>query len=108
MHCRCEIMAQLGHPLANLQRDGRIDGGVEIPRSILMECTVRSKRSGTGNFGGSDTKEFETRKIDALIATGLNWAGLRRLRDDGVLLSSQSEMGRTYDHRKFAPLCPKF
>jgi hypothetical protein len=44
-----------------------MDRGVEIPRSTLMERIVRSKPSGTGNFGGSDTKEFETRKIDAQI-----------------------------------------
>ena len=44
-----------------------MDHGVEIPRSILMERIVRWNPSGTGNFGGSDTKEFETRKIDAQI-----------------------------------------
>jgi hypothetical protein len=44
-----------------------MDRGVEIPRSILMECIDRSNPSGTGNFGGWDTKEFETRKIDAQI-----------------------------------------
>jgi hypothetical protein len=44
-----------------------MDRGVEIPRSTRMECIVRSNPSGIGNFGGSDMKEFETRKIDAQI-----------------------------------------
>ena len=38
-----------------------------MPRATLTECLMRSKPSGTGNCGGSDATEVETRKIEAQI-----------------------------------------
>lgn len=41
--------------------------GVVMPRATLTECLMRSTPSGTGNCGGSDTNELETREIEAQI-----------------------------------------
>jgi hypothetical protein len=48
------------------ERKARRSGG-ETPRETLTEWLIRSKPSGTGNAGGVETNEVETKKIDAHI-----------------------------------------
>ena len=42
--------------------------GSTMPRAALNDGSMRQDTSGTGSFGGSDTNDVETRKIEAQIA----------------------------------------